>query len=122
MLVRLEKCRQPDHAGSFAIIFGRSLGTVTSRGRLTLRAISGLMPIAIGSTKLGFYPGMPVHDLGAEMVQFASAAVTARSTTAREVRLKLAVGDGEPHTVLGWWRSLGQEERFMLWGRFEQNG
>ena len=117
LLLRLEKSRSFD--GGFAMIIGFSTGPVIHRGRRLLRVLSGLLPSGEESNGLAIYPGIPVQDLGLEMVQFAAEAVRSADSVTREFRLPLRKSNGNLSAIAGWWRSLGKDERFIMWGRLE---
>jgi len=114
MLVRLEKSSYANTEDYFAVIIDRSAGAITSRGKRTLRAMTGIFP----SKRHGqLYPGMPLEELGPELVQFASKAIATKDSVVRDFRLNLVVRGNDAISALGWWRALAHGDRFMMWGR-----
>lgn len=118
MLVRLEKWPHVNKGAYFAIIVDRSVGAITSRGKRMLRAMTGIFP---SRTHGELYPGMPLDDLGSEIVQFASKAIATKDSVVRDFRLNLLLRGNDSICALGWWRPLARGDRFMMWGSLENH-
>lgn len=114
MLVRLEKWSSAKKEQYFAVIVNRSTGAITSRGKRTLRVMTGIFP---SRSRGELYPGMPLEELGAEIVQFASKAVATKDSVVRDFRLNIVLRGKDSMTASGWWRVLGDGDRFMMWGK-----